>query len=116
MRRSINRKTVGGGAALLQPGFVISVKKLDYKVLPQRSRARSLIGSVRNMSVRDVGDRFSPIERGPFTIREKRRLAPGAQRVQPMLGLRGSALHRPDSGKTAWNYAAEENAPVARNV
>jgi hypothetical protein len=42
------------------------------------------------MSVCDVGDRFSPFERGPFTIREKRRLAPRAQRVQSLLGLPGA--------------------------
>ena len=49
------------------------------------------INRVRDVRVRNIGDGLGPFERRTFTIREERRLSPGAQSVQSLLGLPGRA-------------------------
>ena len=59
-------------------------RELD-QLFVRELRARLFEDLVRGVSFADLGDRFAPGESGPFPIGIERRLAPDAERVEPLL-------------------------------
>jgi hypothetical protein len=49
--------------------------------------AQRLVGVVRRMGQGHQRQHFGPAERGPLAIGIELRLAPGAQKIEPLLGL-----------------------------
>src|SRR5437870_3806148 len=61
-------------------------RQLDQLLLAELA-LRALVYVVGNVAVRDLRQRFRPLERRPLAVRVVGGLAPGIQAIQPLLGL-----------------------------